>query len=50
MRRTGNRLSVNSMSAISTKGRMHFIVFTETFAAQVMCRFLDRHFGHKPTW
>ncbi len=50
MRRSGNRFSVNAMSAISTKGRMHFMVFTETFDADVMCRFLDRlagHFGHK---
>ncbi|WP_455712987.1 hypothetical protein [Streptomyces phaeochromogenes] len=34
------------MSAISTKGRMHFMVFTETFDAKVMCRFLDRFIGH----
>ncbi|MGW2370748.1 IS630 family transposase [Streptomyces sp. NPDC001667] len=34
------------MSAISTKGRMHFMVFTETFDATVMCRFLDRLAGH----
>ncbi len=27
VRRTGNRFSVNAMSAISTKGRMHFMVF-----------------------
>ncbi|WP_455583821.1 IS630 family transposase [Kitasatospora cineracea] len=46
VRRTGNRFSVNAMSAISTKGRMHFMVFTETFDAQVMCRFLDRLAGH----
>ncbi|MFE3946738.1 IS630 family transposase [Streptomyces sp. NPDC059118] len=44
--RTGNRFSVNAMSAISTKGRMHFMVFTETFDAQVMCRFLARLAGH----
>ncbi|MFI1184659.1 IS630 family transposase [Streptomyces sp. NPDC020799] len=44
--RTGNRFSVNAMSAISTKGRMHFMVFTETFDATVMCRFLDRLAGH----
>lgn len=30
VRRTGNRFSVNAMSAISTKGRMHFTIFTET--------------------
>ncbi|MEU9639239.1 transposase [Streptomyces tendae] len=29
VRRTGNRFSVNAMSAISTKGRMHFVVFTD---------------------
>ncbi|WTT48770.1 IS630 family transposase [Streptomyces zaomyceticus] len=46
VRRTGNRFSVNAMSAISTKGRMHFMVFTDTFAAQVMCRFLARLVGH----
>jgi transposase len=50
VRRTGNRFSANAMSAISTKGRMHFMVFTGTFDADVMCRFLDRltgHFTHK---
>lgn len=46
VRRTGNRFSVNAMSAISTKGRMHFMVFTGTFVADVMCRFLDRRAGH----
>lgn len=46
VRRTGNRFSVNALSAISTKGRMHFMVFTETFDADVMCRFLDRLAGH----
>ncbi|GAA1301410.1 hypothetical protein GCM10009579_82940 [Streptomyces javensis] len=46
VRRTGNRFSINAMSAISTKGRMHFMVFTETFDADVMCRFLDRLAGH----
>ncbi|WP_306300602.1 transposase [Streptomyces sp. NRRL B-24572] len=38
------------MSAISTRGRMHFMVFTGGFIAEVICRFLDRlagHFGHK---
>lgn len=30
------------MSAISTRGRMHFMVFTESFDAKVMCRFLAR--------
>ncbi|MET4661688.1 transposase [Streptomyces sp. PvP037] len=44
--RTGNRFSVNAMSAISAKVRMHFMVFTETFDAKVMCRFLDRLIGH----
>ncbi|AJF69540.1 transposase [Streptomyces vietnamensis] len=50
VRRSGNRFSVNAMSAISAKGRMHFVVFTESFTAEVMCRFLDRlagHFDHK---
>ncbi|MEV8559080.1 transposase [Streptomyces sp. NPDC051917] len=43
-RRPGNRCSGNVMSAISAKGRMHFMVFTETFDADVMWRFLD-HFA-----
>ncbi|MGW3927550.1 IS630 family transposase [Streptomyces microflavus] len=50
VRRTGNRFPVNAMSAISIGGWMHFMVFTESFVAQVMCRFLDRlvgHFDHK---
>ncbi|WP_221939406.1 IS630 family transposase [Streptomyces benahoarensis] len=50
VRRTGNRFSVNAMSAISTRGRMHFMVFTESFDAKVMCHFLARlvgHFDHK---
>ncbi|WP_235618330.1 transposase [Streptomyces sp. CB02400] len=50
VRRSGNRFAVNATSAISTKGRMHFMVFTESFTAEVMCRFLDRlagHFDHK---
>ncbi|MFE2758921.1 transposase [Streptomyces halstedii] len=34
------------MSAISTKGRMLFMVFTEHFTAEVMCRFLERLAGH----
>ncbi|ALO12733.1 transposase [Streptomyces venezuelae] len=37
---------MNAMSAISTKGRMHFMVLTESFDAKVMCRFLDRPVGH----
>ncbi|MGA5515438.1 transposase [Streptomyces pseudogriseolus] len=45
VRRSGNRFSVNAMSAISPKGRMHFMVFTETFEADVMCRFLNRLAG-----
>ncbi|MEZ3182802.1 winged helix-turn-helix domain-containing protein [Streptomyces pimonensis] len=45
VRRTGNRFSVNAMSAISTRGRMHFMVFTEAFDATVMCRFLARIVG-----
>jgi hypothetical protein len=46
VRRSGNRFPVNAMPAISTKGRMHFMVFTESFTAEVMCRFLDRLAGH----
>ncbi|WP_434096621.1 IS630 family transposase [Streptomyces nitrosporeus] len=46
VRRTGSRFSVNTMSAISAKGRMHFMVFTESFDATVMCRFLTRIVGH----
>ncbi|WP_455678439.1 IS630 family transposase [Streptomyces arboris] len=46
VRRTGSRFSVNAMSAISTRGRMHFMVFTETFDTKVMCRFLARLVGH----
>lgn len=46
VRRTGNRFSVNAMSAISTRGRMHFMVFPESFDAKVMCRFLARLVGH----
>ncbi|MFB7449848.1 IS630 family transposase [Streptomyces sp. NPDC056194] len=46
VRRSGNRFSVDAMSAISSRGRMHFMVFTESFTAGVMCRFLDRLAGH----
>ncbi len=46
VRRSGNRFSVNAMSAISSKGRMHFMVFAESFTTEVMCRFLDRLAGH----
>ncbi|MCQ0023421.1 IS630 family transposase [Streptomyces somaliensis DSM 40738] len=46
VRRTGNRFSVNAMSAISTRGRMHFMVLTGTFDAKVMSRFLARLVGH----
>ncbi|WP_443741627.1 IS630 family transposase [Streptomyces murinus] len=48
--RSRNRFSANAMSAVSTKDGMHFMVFTESFTAEVMCRFLDRlagHFDHK---
>ncbi|WP_435799783.1 transposase [Streptomyces goshikiensis] len=38
--------SVNAMSAISTRGRMHFMVFTKSFNAKVMYRFLARLVGH----
>ena len=37
VRRTGNRISVNAMSAIGTKDCTHFMVFTESFDANVMC-------------
>lgn len=50
VRLSGNRFSVNTMSEISAKGRMHFMVFTESFDAAVMCCFRDRlagHFTHK---
>ncbi|MGW7068679.1 IS630 family transposase [Streptomyces sp. NPDC054855] len=46
VRRTGTRFSVNAMFAISTRGRMHFMVFAESFDAKVMCRFLTRIVGH----
>ena len=46
VRRTSNRFSVNAMSAISTEGRMHFMVFTESFDSAVMRRFLERLVGH----
>ncbi|WP_245699554.1 hypothetical protein [Streptomyces roseifaciens] len=46
VRRTGNRFSVNAMAAIKTRGRMHFMVFTESFDAKVMCRFLTLLVGH----
>lgn len=46
VRRSGKRFSVNAMVTISTKGRMHFMSFTESFTAEVMCRFLDRLAGH----
>ncbi|MEU2897599.1 transposase [Streptomyces sp. NPDC001273] len=36
---------MNAMSAISTRGRMRFMVFTESFTAEVMCRFLGRLAG-----
>lgn len=46
VRRSGKRFSVNAMTAISTKGRMHFMVFAESFTAEVMCRFPDQLAGH----
>ncbi|MDX3370180.1 IS630 family transposase [Streptomyces sp. ME02-6987-2C] len=46
VRRGGNRFSGNAMSAIRTRGRMHFMVFTGSFTAEVMCRFLNRLAGH----
>ncbi|WP_367043905.1 hypothetical protein [Streptomyces sp. Je 1-332] len=42
VRRSGARVSVNAISAISTKGRMHFMVSTESFTVEVMCRFFRR--------
>ncbi|MEW1914209.1 transposase [Kitasatospora sp. NPDC085895] len=42
MRRTGNRFSVNAMSAISPRGRMWFTVYRGTFTAEVFCDFPDR--------
>ncbi|WP_442802453.1 helix-turn-helix domain-containing protein [Streptomyces sp. CMB-StM0423] len=45
VRRTGNRFSVNAISAISTKGSMNLMVFTGTFDADLMCRFPDRLAG-----
>ncbi|MFE5907861.1 transposase [Streptomyces wedmorensis] len=41
---------MKAKSAISIRGRMHFMVFTESFDAKVKCRFLARivgHFDHK---
>ncbi|MFM9611797.1 hypothetical protein [Streptomyces niveiscabiei] len=46
LRLTGNRLSVNAMSAISAKGRTHFVVFPESFTTDVMCRFPERLAAH----
>ncbi|MFE3866117.1 transposase [Streptomyces goshikiensis] len=34
------------MSAVSTLGRMQLMVFTESFDAMVVCRFLTRLVGH----
>jgi transposase len=42
VRRTGNRFSVNAMSAISPRGRMWFTVYRGSFTAEVFCDFLDR--------
>ncbi|MEV7217977.1 transposase [Kitasatospora cineracea] len=42
MRRTGNRFSANTMSAISPRGRMWFTVYRGSFTAEVFCDFLDR--------
>ncbi|MDF3292589.1 IS630 family transposase [Streptomyces silvisoli] len=35
VRRTGNRFSVNAMSAISTKGRMNFMVFLPSYSPEL---------------
>ncbi|WP_443056686.1 transposase [Streptomyces sp. MUM 178J] len=40
----------NRLRAPTPPGRIHFMVFTESFTAEVMCRFLERiagHFDHK---
>lgn len=42
VRRSGNRFSVNAMSAISPKGHMHFMAFAETFDADLR-RSLPHH-------
>jgi len=50
VRRSGDRFSVNAVSAVSTKGRIRFMVFTQTFDAGIMCRFpgwLVGHFARK---
>ncbi|SCE28992.1 hypothetical protein GA0115252_13955 [Streptomyces sp. DfronAA-171] len=46
VRRTGNRFSANAMSAISTRGRMCFMVSTESLFARAVCGFLARIVGH----
>ncbi|MFC5954259.1 IS630 family transposase [Streptomyces pratens] len=43
VRRTGNRFLVKAMSAISTKGRMHFMVFTESFDSKTVRAWLADH-------
>ncbi|MFI1472202.1 transposase [Streptomyces wuyuanensis] len=40
VRRAGNRCSVNAIFAISNRGRRYVMVFSESFDAKVMCRFL----------
>ncbi|WP_189520247.1 transposase [Streptomyces sindenensis] len=48
-RRTGNRFSVNAMSAINTKDQMHFMVVAGTFDSAGTCQFrpfLERLVGH----
>ncbi|GAA2092236.1 hypothetical protein GCM10009759_17750 [Kitasatospora saccharophila] len=42
VRRTGNRFSVNAMSAISSRDKMWFTVYRGSFTAEVFCDFLDR--------
>jgi hypothetical protein len=39
VRRSGNRFSVNAMSAIGTKTRVHFMVVTEKSDSKVTYRF-----------
>lgn len=47
---TGRRFRCNMMSAITNRGRLAFMVFTESFTAEVCIRFLKRlvrHAGRK---
>ena len=47
---TGQRFSCNMISTVTNRGRLAFMVFTQTFTAGVMIDFLKRlirHAGHK---